>query len=191
LRIADFTDHQSQICNLQSEIQIFESAIRNPQSAIERNQFMFTEQLTQALAQVDQIQPSNAAAGTYNSTGIDMQKNRRALYVLEIGAMTATGTVNATLQSAANANFNANVHNMTGGTMTQVLAAGGGNTVITFETTDEAVQNQNPGDRYVRLQVIVGTAAVNFSVVGMGGEASHKPASAQNPAAVGQQIVVP
>jgi hypothetical protein len=78
---------------------------------------------------------------------------------------------------------------MTGGTVN--LNTGNASQVITFETTDEAVQNQNAGDRYVRLQVVVGTAAVNYSVVGMGGEANHKPASAQNnTTTVSQQLVV-
>jgi hypothetical protein len=152
---------------------------------------MYTEQLTQGLAQVDQIQPSSYAAGTLNSTGIDMSKNRRALWVCEIGAMTATATLNIILQSAANANFNANVHNMaTNVAIAQITQAGGGNnTVITVETSDEAVQNQNSGDRYARLQCVIAAAAVNFAVVGMGGEANHKPASAQNPAAVTAEYV--
>jgi hypothetical protein len=151
---------------------------------------MYTEQLTQALAQVDQIFPSNAAAGTVNSTGIDMQKNQRALWIIEIGAMTASSTVNIVLQSAANSNFNANVHNMTTNTnIAQVVNTSGGNLVVTVETSAEAVTNQNNGDRYARVQVVVGTAAVNYSVIGFGGEATHKPASAQNPAAVSAQYV--
>jgi hypothetical protein len=150
---------------------------------------MYTEQLTQALAQVDQIMPSNAAAGTVNSTGIDMSKNRRALYVLELGAMTASSTVNAVLQSCSASSFASNVHNMTGGTVN--LTTSNANQVVTFETTDEGVQNQNAGDRYVRLQVIVGTAAANYAVVGVGGEANHKPASLQNnTTTVSQQLVV-
>jgi hypothetical protein len=151
---------------------------------------VYTEQLTQALAQVDQLFPTNAAAGTYNSTGIDMSKNRRALWVIEIGAMTASSTVNILLQSAANANFNANVHTMAMNTnIAQVVNTSGGNLVVTVETSDEAVTNQNAGDRYARVQVVVGTAAVNFSVLGVGGEANHKPASAQNPTAVSAQYV--
>jgi hypothetical protein len=150
---------------------------------------MYTEQLTQGLAQLDQIMPSNAAAGTTNSSGIDMSKNRRALYVLELGAMTASSTVNAVLQSSASSTFASGVHNMTGGTVN--LNTGNTNQVITFETSDEAVTNQNVGDRYVRLQVIVGTAAANYSVVGIGGEAEHKPASKQNnTTVVSQQLVV-
>jgi hypothetical protein len=150
---------------------------------------MYTEQLTQQLAQVDQILPSNAAAGTTNSSGIDMSKNRRCLYVLEVGAMTASSTLNAILQSSAVANFASGVHNMTGGTVN--LANTNASQVVTFETTEEAVQNQNAGDRYVRLQCVVGTAAVNYSVVGQGGEANHKPASNQNnTTTVSQQLVV-
>jgi hypothetical protein len=150
---------------------------------------MMMEQLTQALAQVDQIFPSNAAAGTYNSSGIDMQKFHRAQWVIEIGAMTASSTVNITIQTAANANFNANVHNMTTNVNIAQVPNTTNNVVVTLETTADSVVQQNPGDRYARVSVVVGTAAVNFSVVGYGGEANHKPASLQNPAAVNAQYL--
>ena len=150
---------------------------------------MFTEQLTQALALVDQIFPSNAAAGTFNSAGIDMSKNRRALWIIEIGAMTVSSTVNIVLQSSANSNFTG-AHTMATNTnLSQVVNTSGGNLVVTVETSDEAVANQNPGDRYARVQIVVGTAAVNYSVIGFGSESGHKPASQQNPAAVSQQVV--
>ena len=151
---------------------------------------MVTEQLTQGLAQVDQILPSNAAAGTVNSGGIDMQKFRRAIYVVEVGAMTASATLDAKLQSCSQANFASGVHNMTAGAITQI-ANTGNNVVVTLETSDDAVNQQNPGDRYVRLQCVVSTAAVNFSAAGMGGEARQKPASAQNnTTVVTQQLVI-
>jgi hypothetical protein len=150
---------------------------------------MYTETLTQALGQLDQIQPSNTAASTVNSSGIDLSKNRRVLYVLEVGAMGASSTVNAILQSSASSTFASGVHNLTGGTVN--LTTSNANQVITFETTEEAVQNQNAGDKYVRLQVIVGTAASNIAVVGLGAEANHKPASNQNnTTTVSQQLVV-
>ena len=150
---------------------------------------MYTEQLTQALSAFDSILPSNAAAGTVNSGGIDLQKFRRAIYWIEVGAMTASSTFNAQLQSCAQANFASGVHNFTNGAITQI-ANTTPNCIVSIETTDEALQNDFPGDRYVRLQCVIGTAAVNFSAIGLGGEANHKPASSQNPNTVVQQVVV-
>ena len=150
---------------------------------------MYTEQLTQALSPVDNILPSNAAAGTVNSSGIDLQKFRRAIFVIEVGAMTASATFDAKLQSCSLSNFASGVHSITGGAITQI-ANTGNNVVVTIETTDEAMEQKNPGDRYVRIQCVVTTAAVNFSAIGLGGEAQHKPASLQNPSSVTQQLVV-
>jgi hypothetical protein len=136
---------------------------------------MWMEQLGQALGQVDQIFPSNAAAGTYNSVGVDMSRFHRALWVIELGAFTSGGTVNITLQTAANSNFNAGVHNLTVNTNFAQVTSGGANTVVTVELQADSVTNQNPGDRYGRVSVVIGTAAVNFSVTGFGAESNHKP----------------
>lgn len=151
---------------------------------------MYTEQLTQALSPIDYILPSNAAAGTTNSSGIDLQKFRRAIFLIEVGAMAASSTLDAKLQSCVLANFASGVHSMTGGAITQI-ANTSNNVIVSIETTDEAAEKQNPGDRYIRLQCVVTTAAVNYSAIGLGGEAQHKPASNQtNTTTVPQQVVV-
>ncbi len=149
---------------------------------------MFTEQLSQALSCYDKIDPSNAAAGTATSTYIDMQKFRRCMYEIQIGAITGAGTLDAKLQTSANSNFNV-AHDMTLGAITQVTNANP-NSRVTLETTHEAVQQQNPGDRYVRLSVTVTANNVLYGATGWGGEAPQKPAKAQDPATVLQRLVV-
>jgi hypothetical protein len=140
---------------------------------------MWMEQLGQALGQVDQIFPSNAAAGTYNSVGVDMSRFHRAMWVIEIGAVSSGGTVNITLQTSPNANFNV-VHNLTTNTNFAQVTAAGANTVVTVELQADSVTNQNAGDRYGRVSVVIGTAAVNFSVTGFGAESNHKPVASQD-----------
>jgi len=152
---------------------------------------VYTEQLTQSLAQLDYIAPVNQGTGTVNTPNpIDMSKNRRCMYQILIGVMGGGATIGLQLQSAAAVGF-ATPHNMTGGSLALTTTAAG--TIATIETTDEAVQNQNPGDRYVRLQVVIGTAACEIAVLGEAGEANHKPAQAQNVAALvppANQLVV-
>ena len=151
----------------------------------------FTEQMTQELSIADYLAPANTvnSATAVNTSGIDMSKFERVMYIITIGGITGAGTVDAKLQSAAASNFGT-AHNMTSGAVTQVTNAGV-NTVITLETTADAIQNQNNGDRYVRCSVTIGANSVNFGVVGIGGVATQEPGNAQDIAnTVGQRLVV-
>jgi hypothetical protein len=137
---------------------------------------VYTEQLTQALALADQIPPQSVNNANTASTGIDMSKCRRALFDVQIGTYTGAATVQAVLQTCSLANFASGVHNMTGG-ITSAFNNANNNTHLTLETTDEAVAQQNPGDRYVRVTIIVGVNAVVVGATGWAGEAPHKPSS--------------
>jgi hypothetical protein len=152
----------------------------------------FTEQLSQSLSLVDKIDPANNATNNtaYSSSGIDMQKFQRCMFEIQIGANTGPAVLQAKLQSSATSNF-ASAHDMTGGSISNV-ANTSTNCRVTLETTAEAVQAQNSGDRYVRLAVTIsGTnAAVVFGATGWGGSAPQKPAAAQDPNTVLQRLVV-
>jgi hypothetical protein len=153
---------------------------------------MQTEEMTEGLAVVDYILPTNAAAGTYNSAkGIDMSKFARAIFIIEVGAMAASGTLNAFVQSSASATFASGVHNMVNAAITQIVNTAP-NCLVTVEVFANAVINENYSDRYIRLQTVVGTAAVYYGVVGLGGEAIEKPAKNQNlnTTLLPQQLVV-
>jgi len=152
---------------------------------------MQTEQLTQALCIQDYILPTNAAAATANSLGVDMSKFGRVIFDISIGAITGAGTLDAKLQSCNLANFASNVHNMTGGSITQITNASP-NCIVTVETRADAVAQLNAADKYVRLQCVVTTNNVIYGVVALAGEAVEKPASNQNAntTVIPQQLVV-
>ncbi len=145
---------------------------------------MYNEQLSQELSVADKIDPASQAAGTYNTTGVDMQKFHRVMYEIQIGSVGGAGTVDAKLQSATDSGFTT-PHNLTA--ITQVTA---GNKRVTIKISDEAVEQNNHGDRYVRLQVTIGTNAVVFGATGFGGVAAQDPANAQDIAAVAQRLVI-
>ena len=154
---------------------------------------MYTEQMTQGLWVADQIVPSNASnsANAYTSGGIDMSKVKRAIYYIQVGAITGAGTVDAKLQTSANANFNV-VHNLNGsnGAITQLTNASP-NTIVSLEVRSDQVEYLNPGDRYLRLAVTIGANSVIYGALGLGGEAIQKPASQYtNTTTVPQQVVV-
>lgn len=138
---------------------------------------MYNEQVSQAGALMDWIIFTNAAAASYNSAnGIDMSKFKRAIWYIQTGLFTASATLDARVQSSTNATFGAGVHNVSGTNITQMVNTAP-NTFTKVEVRAEYIQQQNPGDRYVRLNTTVGTAAVNYGVLGLGFESEQKPAS--------------
>jgi hypothetical protein len=153
---------------------------------------MYTEQLTQSLALADQIPLQILNGANASSTGIDMSAARRCLFDVQIGVYVGAATVQAVLQTCQYAAFNSAVHNMTGG-ITNALGNANNNTHMTLETTDEAIQNQNAGDRYCRVTIIVGVNAVTVGATGWAGEAEHKPVQkilGLNTTVVPKQLVV-
>jgi hypothetical protein len=144
---------------------------------------MYTEQMSQGLSIVDKIDPASVNAANATSNGMDMSKFRRAMYEVQVGSFTGAATVSAVLQTCANSNFASNVHNMTGGTITTLNNASN-NVRVTLETTDEAIVNQNSGDRYLRCVIVVGVNAVVVGATGWGGESKEKPANANDIAPV-------
>jgi len=150
---------------------------------------MYTEQASQGIALMDWILPTNAAAASYNSVnGIDMSKFKRAMYVIQTGLFTASGTLDARLQSSPNANFNP-AHNIASSNLTQIVNTTP-NVMVKMEVRAEYVQQQNPGDRYVRLNTTIGTAAVNYGAIGYGVDSEQKPGNQyENTTSVPQSVV--
>ena len=144
---------------------------------------MFTEQLTQGLSVIDVINFSAANNTNLNSIGVDMSLFKRVIFVIGNGGLGAAGTIDGRLQSAALSNF-ATVHNITGSNLAQINTTGtisGNNLTSTIEVRSDQVQQQNSGDRYVRLQLTTGgNALTGVWAVGLGGEAAQKPASNDN-----------
>ncbi len=148
---------------------------------------MYTEQLSQALSiAAIPVHAQNAGVGTSDCGGIDMQKFRRALFVLDVGAFGASATVDMKLQeSVDNATFTDLAG--TGAAITQLLAAGGNNRLATLEARAGQL---SAGRRYLRARVTVGTAATQLCLIPLGGEAIFKPGSAQDVPSVAQRSVV-
>ena len=144
---------------------------------------MYTEQMTQGVVVAGTpIHSQSVAVGTANSGGIDMQLFRRALFVLDVGAV---GTGNATMQlqeSPDNVTF---INVATPGTW-NTNAIGTANQVATIEIRAGQL---SAGKRYVRAQVTVATSAVQLACIPLGGEADHKPGNLKSDASVVQQVV--
>lgn len=117
---------------------------------------------------------SLTAAATAVSTYIDMSKFENCLAVLSIGAMTATGVLNAKLRQATSS-AGAGVKDITSKAMTQRTAAGGDGSQqveINCRATDLDTAG---GFNFVALSVTATTAASLISAVIHGFDACHEP----------------
>jgi hypothetical protein len=158
---------------------------------------VYQEQLSQALALLGAIDPVSQGAGSVNSPSIDLQKVKRALFVLDVGVFGASATVDMKLQVSPDNSVWTDLANVTPATFTgaaiaQLVAAGGNNRQARLEIrADQLAAITSPaGARYARVVVTVGVAATLICVLCFGGESEQKPASQYNGASVAQSVVV-
>ncbi len=145
---------------------------------------MFTEQLSQGLSlAATPIQPqtlNNASASTGNG-GVDMQKFRRALFIVLTGSVTGGGSLSAKLQES------------TDGSTSWTDISGAALTAITASTKAATLELRadQMTKRYVRATLTeTGSQNVVCACVALGGEAVEKPGNAQDVAAVTQRLVL-
>ena len=132
----------------------------------------YSEQMTQALSIADVINLTNNNNTNTNSTGVDMSKFKRVMYIVEY--LSGAGSIDGRLQSSPNSNFNV-VHNLTNTNLTTMVTS---NAVLeTVEVRSDQVTQQQSGDRYVRLQLTVSGGATNVAAVGLGGNSEQSPSS--------------
>jgi len=147
---------------------------------------MQSEQMTEALAVAGApVHAQSVSVGTADTGGIDLQKNRRAIFILNVGVFGSSATVDMKLQESAD---NSSFTDLAGTNVaiTQLVAAGGNNRLASLEVRCDQL---SAGKRYVRARVTVGTAATVLQCLALGGEAAQKPGNKQNVAAVAQQLV--
>jgi hypothetical protein len=144
---------------------------------------MYTEQLSQALSLAGtELDPVSQGVATVTSGGVDLQKFKRVLFILQVGSVGGAGTVDAKLQQSSQ--LGSGYADITGSNITQVTTS---NKIVTLEIRSDQLTGSN---RYVRLSVTVAGNAVLISAVALGGEAVEKPASANDVTAVTQRLVL-
>jgi hypothetical protein len=143
---------------------------------------MWTEQITQAMAIGLAVNPQVVNNATKTTGGIDMQLSRRAIFILDIGAVTGGGSINAKLQESTD---NVTFTDLAGNNVSLT-----GLTTANKQYTCE-VRSGQLTKRYARLSLTeTGSQNVNVFAVGIGMEGNHKPNSANNDASVATQNVV-
>jgi hypothetical protein len=145
---------------------------------------MFTEQLTQALGFCTEVDPQVINNTNKTAGPIDMGKFKRALFVVNVGAVTGGGSLNFQLVEDTQSSL-ATATNLAGNNVSQTGFTTA-NKLVTFEVRADQMTK-----RYLGLKVTeTGVQNVNVCVIGLGGEAIEKPGNANNTASVNTQNVV-
>lgn len=146
--------------------------------------------MTESLAVLDNLPPASQAAGVVNGNAIDMSVFNRLLFLLDVGVISATGTVDFKIQVSLTPGF-ASPINLAGKAISQMTQAGGsGNQLCKVGMTAEDLQNATgvQAARYARYVLTVGAAPAIVSVVAMGAAGRQKPENAYDIAGVVQTI---
>ncbi len=145
---------------------------------------MYTEQITQAMAIGPAVAPQVINNTNKTAGGVDMSVSRRAIFILEIGAVTGGGSINAQLVEDTQASM-ATATNLAGSN-TSLTGLTTANKQYTFEARAGQMTK-----RYLGLKITeTGVQNVNVCVVAIGMEGVHKPDNANNDASVVTQNVV-
>lgn len=115
------------------------------------------------------IDPDAYAANTYYGDAIDMSKFERAIFVLQVGDLGSSATIDYAICSGATTSPTAA---MTAYTATQLTQAGSDdNKQVVIEVPAQAVLAA--GHRYIRDRLIVGTATSDAGAIGFGVRARY------------------
>jgi len=151
---------------------------------------MYTENLSQELAVVGVIHSQSLTAGTYTIQGIDMSYFRRILFIVDMGVVTATGTLAFVAQGCSTSG---GTYVTIDGTNAALATASTSNKILQLELRAEKVGNAavaaGTSYRYVGCLLTTANAATLGCVIALGAVARNKPASLQDIAAVAQKVV--
>jgi hypothetical protein len=147
---------------------------------------MNTEQASQGIAIPGVMIPPVSTISTKKSGAVDMTRFRKALFLVGVGAFGASATVDAKIQESVDTT-DGNFTDVTGGAVTQLVAAGGDNRIVILEI---GAGSLSAGKKFTRVVVTVGTAATLVTAFALGADAAQKPGSQNNDTSVAQRLVV-
>lgn len=132
------------------------------------------------------LDSASVAASTVVTTWVSIANYHSICALIDVGAFGASATVDAKLRQAQDSS-GTGAKDITGKSITQLVAAGGNNRQVTIECRSDDLDMLN-GFGYVALSVTVGTAATQLAAFLLGTNPRYMPASAQNQAGVAQQV---
>lgn len=144
------------------------------------------ERPSEFMALLTAVSPQSLAASTLNGSWVSMANIGQALAVLKTGTLGASATVDFSLQQAQDSS-GTGAKNITGKALTQIVKASGDDkrAMINLRASDLDTEG---GFWYVRMKIIVGTAASLVDATLFGTSTRAKPADTYNDAAVVQVV---
>ena len=138
-----------------------------------------SSRMNEQSAVVGVVNPASHAAGTVDTTAVDLKNFRRAMFVLLAGDLSGGGVVNFKLQSsdASGGTYS----DLSGYAMTAMNNADGTNSQAIVEISADVLPE---GHRYVRGRITIGTAASPLAVVVLGGDPRFEPVASFDLASV-------
>ena len=137
--------------------------------------------LREQLSVVSCIDPDAYTAATYNGDVIDMQDFRRVIFILQAGDLGSSATLDYRVEGSAVVGMTSS--GTVGTAATQLTQAGtDSNKQVVIEVTAEQVAAL--GYRYIRDEMIVGTATSDCGSIALGQSAHYSPASEYDLASV-------
>jgi hypothetical protein len=136
-----------------------------------------TAQISEQLAVVGVIDPDAYAANTYLTGAIDMSEYRKVMFIVQVGTLGTSATIDFTIQESATS----------GGTYTDVGGDGTATHAIAQVTqagTDQSdtqhiieidASEMGAGMRYLKGELVVGTAASDAAVLAVAAPTRYQP----------------
>lgn len=147
---------------------------------------MFTERLSEKLAVVATIDPDAYGTGAQNTDVIDMRYHRRVLFILMLGDLGSSATLDFLVKgdTASNGSFTTTI---TGKSVTQLTQAGtDSDKQAIVEVTAEEVAAQ--GFRYIRGTATLAAATSDYGLIALADNNRYSPASDYDLASVDEVI---
>jgi hypothetical protein len=142
--------------------------------------------LNECIATLAVLNPASVSPSTVLTSWVPVTNFGSISAQILIGAMTATGTLDANLQQATSS-AGAGAKAITGKALAQTLAAAGSNTQASIECRADDLDTNN-GFGFVALSVTIGTAASIFGAALLGANPRYASAAAFNNATVLQTV---
>lgn len=133
--------------------------------------------LSQELAIVATIDPDAYTTGTQTSDIIDMRYHKRVMFIVEVGTLGSSATIDFVVFGDSAAAMGTEVA-LTGKSITQLTDAGtDSDKQAIVEITAEELASQIAGGRYVRGKLVIGTATSDCGTIALADRSRYSPAS--------------
>ena len=148
---------------------------------------MAIEQLSEQLSVIATIDPDAYTAAAYDTDEIDMSNFRRVLFIVAVGTMASTSTVDFLVYGGATTNAGSHSTAVTGKAITQLTEAGtDSDKQVLVEVTAEECAAQ--GLYFIEGTLTVGTASSDAAVIVLGEYAHYSHGSDHDLATVDEIV---